>query len=299
MTTGTGRPQPSRLPQRRCALCARQDFEPLHWFNQMLDLFDPATAVYTCLSCRLTQRFELPTEEDCPAQMQDGDYSAGTEVLLPRLAERLAASCAPPCQGPVLDIGAGTGSFVRTAREFGFHAVGVELPNNDAPPEGVVHLHICKTPIPGLAPGSCALVHIHHVLEHVTDLLCFLRAAQSYLQPKITFIIEVPNEIKSWAIRFKRLLGLKYTSRTAYLSHRTFFTRQTLTKVLHATGLNILRLRTPVTCSHISLPHRALDRAQTFFGAGHTLEVYCSLSSKTGGESRSGMAHANDAPTHS
>jgi SAM-dependent methyltransferase len=241
----------------------------------MLGVSGDPSRVHRCPDCGLIQRFALPDPDSCPEGKRSAGYTAGTTEANPRMLARLRELEAVYGKGPLIDVGAGTGTFVDAAGRLGWDATGIELPGEAHGRTGILEADITREPIPGIEPGSAHIVHVHHVLEHVEDILGFLRACIGYLSPTGILVLEVPNEVRSLAARVRRLCGMKYHSRTAYLEHRYFFTKRVLCSVLSGMELHVLTVKTPFVCHGQGPFHRAFDSLQSLMGMGSCLEVHC------------------------
>lgn len=95
-------------------------------------------------------------------------------------------------KGRVLDIGAGTGDFLLTAKNDGWDTVGVE------PSERAKNIAIQKgisfvNEISDLQNNSFDVITMWHVLEHVPNLELQIQELKRLLKPTGTLIIAVPN----------------------------------------------------------------------------------------------------------
>lgn len=95
----------------------------------------------------------------------------------------------------LLDLGCGTGHFLRAAIDAGYQGVGIE-PDQDARKFAQSENNI--TPLPQselyrLEKGSIDVVSMWHVLEHVYDLQKDVEVLSQLLSDKGTFFIAVPN----------------------------------------------------------------------------------------------------------
>lgn len=157
----------------------------------------------------------------------------------------------PPRERPsLLDLGAGTGSFLRLARDSGRFGrlVGADISsaNEDAFARAEIPFHV--GPVEELDLPPFDVVAAHHVLEHVLDPNRFLVAVRRLLvETGITHLL-VPNEgsFTSRSKSFWSRLGLK-PHPFRHLSpghHLTFFERGTLIRLLEKHGFQPLHSRT-------------------------------------------------------
>jgi 2-polyprenyl-3-methyl-5-hydroxy-6-metoxy-1,4-benzoquinol methylase len=97
-----------------------------------------------------------------------------------------------PTKGRILDIGAGTGDFLSTAKQNGWQTIGVE-PSDKAKAialkKGVSFVEQTSE----LENNSFDLITMWHVLEHVPDLDTQIKELKRLLKPDGTLIIAVPN----------------------------------------------------------------------------------------------------------
>ena len=95
-------------------------------------------------------------------------------------------------KGRILDIGAGTGDFLLTAKNDGWDTVGVE------PSERAKNIAIQKgisfvNEISALENNSFDVITMWHVLEHVPNLEFQIQELKRLLKPTGTLIVAVPN----------------------------------------------------------------------------------------------------------
>jgi len=98
--------------------------------------------------------------------------------------------------GLVLDVGCGGGLFLRLLRERGLPVLGLDLSPQAAAvawkhnqvPAACAPLH--AAPLPA---GSCALITMFHVLEHLENPPAYLEAARSLLKPEGRLVVQTPN----------------------------------------------------------------------------------------------------------
>ena len=99
-------------------------------------------------------------------------------------------------EGPVLDVGCGGGLFLRMLAERGVRVVGLDFSldaaavawrKNRVP---AVCATLSRAPI---APESCAVITMFHVLEHLYNPGGYIDAARELLQPEGRLVVQVPN----------------------------------------------------------------------------------------------------------
>ena len=97
-----------------------------------------------------------------------------------------------PQKGKLLDIGAGTGDFLLTAKNNGWETIGVEpseKAKNIAKQKGISFVEEIST----LENHSLDVITMWHVLEHVPDLEHQIQELKRLLKPTGTLIVAVPN----------------------------------------------------------------------------------------------------------
>ncbi|BDU24124.1 class I SAM-dependent methyltransferase [Flavobacterium sp. GSB-24] len=97
-----------------------------------------------------------------------------------------------PKKGKLLDIGAGTGDFLLTAKNYGWETIGVEpseRAKNIAKQKGISFVE----EIDSLENNSLDVITMWHVLEHVPNLEFQIQELKRLLKPTGTLIVAVPN----------------------------------------------------------------------------------------------------------
>ena len=95
-------------------------------------------------------------------------------------------------KGKLLDIGAGTGDFLLTAKNDGWETIGVEPSDrakNIAKAKGISFVE----EISALESNSLDVITMWHVLEHVPNLEHQIQELKRLLKPTGTLIVAVPN----------------------------------------------------------------------------------------------------------
>lgn len=137
----------------------------------------------------------------------------------------------------LLDIGCGTGLFLKSCTDNGFNVTGIDVSSNA--------LTFAKENF-GLDVSSKTLdvlisegrkydvITMWHVLEHVLNPIEELEKVKEILNEKGLLVVEVPNFN---SIKF-RYSGYKWKGGNHPLYHRSFFTAKTLRNILLKSGLN-------------------------------------------------------------
>lgn len=94
--------------------------------------------------------------------------------------------------GSVLDIGAGTGDFLKSAQDRGWDTYGVE-PNENARNLAASKSIALKDSLDDFSNQKFNVITLWHVLEHVPDLEETIQKIENLLAPNGTLIIAVPN----------------------------------------------------------------------------------------------------------
>ena len=142
-------------------------------------------------------------------------------------------------RGVVLDVGCGGGLFLGMLRERNQAVVGLDLSWEAA---SLAWKHNRVPAIAGdltaapLAPGSCAVITMFHVLEHVPRPQQYLAEARRLLQPGGRLIVQVPNAA-CWQFA---LLGRAWNGVDAP-RHLHLFRNADLERLLRASGFQVLR----------------------------------------------------------
>jgi SAM-dependent methyltransferase len=141
--------------------------------------------------------------------------------------------------GLVLDVGCGGGLFLGMLQARGFPVVGLDF-SIDAARAAWESNRVPATcgllSSPPFPPGSCAAVTMFHVLEHLYDPRCYLKAAHSLLRRDGRLIIQVPNA-GCWQFL---LLGAAWNG-VDVPRHLYNFRPADLDKLLDVSGFEVLR----------------------------------------------------------
>lgn len=92
----------------------------------------------------------------------------------------------------LLDVGAGTGDFLLTAKRYGFQVVGIE-PNHDARLRSREKKMELLSSLDDLPNSKYKVITMWHVLEHLPDLDNQIKKLKSFLEEDGALIVAVPN----------------------------------------------------------------------------------------------------------
>ena len=202
---------------------------------------------YRCRACGHVQLFPLPQLDECHDFYEESDHYATNLSRQKRLGldrgvvaqlQKLGAS------GPVLDVGAGAGTFLEASEEQGWSGTAIELSKpNTAHIRQHTSAEIIEVPIEEaeLPDGRFGLVVFSHSLEHIRNPVDTLRRASQALRPDGILHIAVPNFGAT-----KRILGAGKFIGWIYEHHLSYFDKTTLTWGLRASGFE------PLAWSHDS-----------------------------------------------
>jgi SAM-dependent methyltransferase len=140
-------------------------------------------------------------------------------------------------QPRLLDIGCGTGLFLHLAAEAGMQVHGIELSASAvdyARTNYGLDVHHGTLEDAEIAPASCNIVVMWHVLEHLPDPVAGLRQVAELLAPGGLLFAAVPN----FGSYEARLFGRRWYSLDAP-RHLFHFTPQTLAAAVEQAGLQV------------------------------------------------------------
>jgi 2-polyprenyl-3-methyl-5-hydroxy-6-metoxy-1,4-benzoquinol methylase len=141
-----------------------------------------------------------------------------------------------PAPAKLLDIGAGTGAFVHTARRIGFDARGLE------PNEAIVR-GARERGIPLIrgswrkARGRYHVITVHDVIEHLTDPIACLRHLRRRLSPDGLLVLETPEWMPERTADWKHFRPRE---------HVCLYGERSLRELARRSGLDTVRVTRPV-----------------------------------------------------
>jgi len=148
--------------------------------------------------------FPKPSLEKLPSYYESDDYISHTDGkrslfeklyhLIKKIALRNKVKLinAKSVKGKLLDIGAGTGDFLITAKNDGWITTGIE-PSNKAKAIAISKGVFFAEKLSDLEGQLFDVITMWHVLEHVPDLDVYISELKRLLKPDGTILIAVPN----------------------------------------------------------------------------------------------------------
>ena len=164
------------------------------------------------------------------------------EFVLKRDQVRFVSSLvAEPKNYRLLDIGCGSGAFVKLSREVGFDASGVDSSQGavTAGIEAGVKQLVCATEQDLRAAGEqYDIVTLFHTLEHVLEPFQYLKRVRELLKKPGSLIVQVPNRESYQA----RVYGTRWYGLDCP-RHVCNYTRHSLLYLLGRCGFRIQKIR--------------------------------------------------------
>jgi SAM-dependent methyltransferase len=150
----------------------------------------------------------------------------------------LLRSLSVPPRATWLDVGCGSGKFVRYLRRHGFDAEGVE------PSAALFEHFLADEPffhrdVAAVADRGFAVVSALDVIEHVDDPVTFLATLREAADPDGTIVVSTPD----MAGLTVRALGTRWHHYNRY--HLSFFSKATLDDAANRAGLGIRSVSHP------------------------------------------------------
>ena len=224
-----------------------------------------------CPTCQTVYAAEAPSAETLADAYAAADYDTSEEADL--AAQTYARALAPFLDagirdGAALEIGAGTGSFLRELQRLGFRDVtGVE-PSSAAVAAAADlrdRIRVGVFDPADHAPESLSFIGCFMTLEHVRDPLALTRAAFSLLRPGgvLAFVTH------DYRAPINRLLGRR--SPIVDIEHMQLFCRASLQRLLARTGFS----EVAITAIRNAYPLRYWLRLLPLPGAMKTAGIAC------------------------
>lgn len=200
-----------------CPVCDNNKFSP-YLATKDYSVSQEEFNISKCDSCGFVFTNPRPEEKDLGKYYKSENYISHTNTskgLINRLYKlvrnytlKTKYSLIQPHvkSGLVLDIGAGSGAFVRVLKDRGVNAIGVE-PDEDARAVAKKDHHVdlkAEEYIGSIPDSSCDAITMWHVLEHVPRLNDRVKQLKSKLSKEGIVVIAVPNHESPDAMYYKK-----------------------------------------------------------------------------------------------
>lgn len=140
----------------------------------------------------------------------------------------------------LLDVGCGTGNFLKTALNNNWHVFGIE-PNESARKIANIKTNNSVFEIDQLLkfkPNSFNVITLWHVLEHLPNLEDHISILKKLLKPNGTLIIAVPN-LKSYDAKYYKEFWAAYD----VPRHLWHFNKASISKLISSQAMEVIKTR--------------------------------------------------------
>ena len=251
-----------------------------------------------CDSCSIYQLNPLPTETDYARVYGDSYFTAENDGFYENSREdRLRVYAAKldrlseffPAAKTLIDIGAGEGDFLSLARtryrcfavEYSAHGTAaIQRMGN------VAVLRGSSTRVADFAE-KFDVIFMHHVFEHLTNPVEFLRILRNCMHNQSVFLFEIPNQFDSLVFNARQLTSRHERFSGLFSLHHPFmYTKNGIAELLRRNGFKLLSITTAPrerqVCANDgtakALARRfAIYPLQALLEAGSVIEVACTL----------------------
>lgn len=206
--------------------------------------------IWECRNC--TQRFtqNIPGQENIAAYYQSENYISHSDTskgLINNLyhkvrrrtllqKKKLVEQTTGKSRGNMLDIGAGTGAFLKTMKKANWDCTGIE-PDKNAREKALelygLHLKDAGT-LYSFSPGSFDAITLWHVLEHVHELHKYTGQLRNLLSKDGKLFIAVPNYTSTDAKIYQEFWAAYDVPRHLY-----HFSPKSMEQLLNSHGLKL------------------------------------------------------------
>lgn len=189
------------------------------------------------------------------------------------------------CGRRLLDIGAGLGTFAFVATQEGFDVTGIEFSEEQCrKAKDMYDIDLLNCNIYDIKKefGKFDVIHLHHVMEHLTSPSRMLNIAWDLLDKNGVLLIEVPYQL---FIIQNIITRTKQRNITFNYDHLYFFTPNTLKTYVREKGFNIIQFNQHrsehLTWTYLTSPKqcvRYIFRKLTrllWIPSGSFIEFYC------------------------
>jgi 2-polyprenyl-3-methyl-5-hydroxy-6-metoxy-1,4-benzoquinol methylase len=234
----------------QCPVCSKSNFSP---FLDVKDYFltQESFSIQQCVSCGFRFVNPRPDKEEIDRYYQSAEYishDAEKSDLISRIYRMVRkvsirgkfAIVKFYCpSGQILDIGCGTGEFLKYCHSKGFEIKGIEPSEKARAYARTINAIDVSEKLDSLSAmyESFTCITMWHVLEHIHDLNELIIEVKKLLSPKGIFIIAIPNS-NSWdAVHYG-----KYWAAYDVPRHLYHFTKDTILKLASHHDLEVRKI---------------------------------------------------------
>ncbi|RZS99326.1 class I SAM-dependent methyltransferase [Aquimarina brevivitae] len=177
-----------------------------------------------------------------------------------------------PQKGTLLDVGAGTGDFLVTAKNDGWNIQGTE-PNAKARQLAATKNISLQSDLASFTSNSFDVITLWHVLEHVSALQEYIERLNDLLKPNGTLIIAVPN-FKSYDAKYYK----EYWAAYDVPRHLWHFSKTAIRDIFKEKGFELIKVK-PLwfDAFYISLMSEKLKKGKINYFLSFIIGFYSNL----------------------
>ena len=236
-----------------CPVCGSASIEPVVSAKDYT-VSGKDFSIWECNDCTLRFTQDAPGEHAIGAYYKSEDYISHTNTsrgLINKLYQlvrkntlkqkrKLVCKATGKEHGSLLDLGSGTGSFVKEMKDHGWQVTGLE-PDADARKVAKEHFN-CELEdsdkLFALARDSFDAITLWHVLEHVHDLTGYFGQLKVLLKGSGRLVIAVPNYTCVDASEYK-----EYWAAYDVPRHLYHFSPRSMQIFMEKMGMKILKYK--------------------------------------------------------
>lgn len=252
---------------RACPNCKSEDCK--------IELMEGDFNIVKCSGCGLVYLQNIHEEREIYEDYYEikfckDDYSINSKYDF--LAEIYAINRQRLCflekfkkEGKLLDVGCGSGLFMKTASVQGYDVYGIDVSNKALSfARDEFKLDVRQKSLDDLIKKNIKfdIITLWHVLEHFMNPIDELKKVKTLLNENGVCFIEVPNYN---SIKFK-LSSNKWKGGNHPLYHRTFFTSKTLRKTIQESGFS--------TTKRLSVSYKLPQKSFMFNGSKKMFNLF-------------------------
>jgi SAM-dependent methyltransferase len=252
------------ITHEKCPICGAKEFHTALKCNDYL-VSQREFIIKKCSSCGFMFTHDIPGPGEIESFYESPEYishTGGNRSLTDKLyviarkimlgsKARSVRRFSPVKSGRLLDIGAGTGHFVRKMLDSGWESVGVEVNENARKHAFIINRVrlISSLRDGGFTTNSFNAVTMWHVLEHIHEPEIYLGQIASILKPDGILIVALPNTQSADALHYAENWAAYDVPR-----HLWHFNNNNIDELLNRTGFVQVKVkRMPFDAFYISL----------------------------------------------